>query len=139
MNTKEPIFYICPNPECPAPQYIPQRVNQVYCCTSCKNRANYLRNREMLKNRYADLTEMIKADKKLARLMERFPESKISLRDLQLMEIPVDAAMKIAKNETKQGKTHFFSNYGITTTDGNIFYIIKRENYGRPTQGLHQP
>lgn len=126
------ILVLCLNPECPIGLFIPTRTNQFHCCKKCRNRKNYLKIQKLLKNRYADLVKMIKVDATLEKLLTlSYGQGTYSTWLLKLVEVPIDAALKIAKSDSNGRIVHFFSNYGLESVDGENFKIIKRNRDGR--------
>jgi len=123
-----PQFQICPNPECPESLFIPTRSNQIHCCNRCKNRANYIKRKELLANRYADVNQFVLYDRVLEDLFKGNTDESLicSVQELNLRGIPTDIAIKISRNESTGARVHFFSNFGIESADGRTFRIFKR-------------
>ena len=125
-------YSICENPDCHSGLFVPTRADQRFCCVSCKNKVNYQKRQELIINRYNSVNFVIKADRKLEELYSVFGKDAVYADNfLREVNVPIDAALLIVRNQTSGQIIHFFSNYGIMSVDGISYSIIKRNSHGR--------
>ena len=121
-------FKICKNPDCPnGGVFVPRRVDQEHCDGKCKNRANYIKRKDILTSRYADVAKLMKIDQKLERLFKEQPDGYIYTEEmLRLLEIPVNAAVNIMIDSKTGRYVHLFSNYGLDRVEHGKYAIFKK-------------
>ncbi len=118
----------CQNPDCPnGGVFIPNRADQHHCDKKCRNRANYIKRKDLLAARYADIVDQVKIDQKLERLLKDQPEGYVYTDEmLRLLEIRLNSAISILR-DPKNGKwIHMFSNYGLVLEKPGLYTITKK-------------
>lgn len=119
-------FRKCRNPLCPEEGFFPKRIDQVFCCTACRNQFNnqkYKKRKEPYKNLADGLEDQ---DEIIASIIKNNPQIYVKLEDFEELKIDLKKAVQLVYDKEGCLKQALFLKYEISHYNKNLFKIKLR-------------